>query len=291
MRPSSALRCALAVPLLLVVAACARTARPQPQGAAPAAAASPASAEAPLTQEALATVRRRAMYIVDAERAAIAATDLLLAMPERDDSRLGVFLTVPRGEHWYALFGKVDAAGGFVPGYAFRALRATPDRMEPLRLAELPGDFSAEARAVRAATSRTLEVHGRRQLNPVVYLEEGALTVYVMQGSSERGIFLFGGDFRFTFSPDGRELREELALHASILRVDMRGQEGEIEASYHTHVRVAGPVETEWATLMLYPQLKGLYVAGPDARWMYALAPDGSVRVIDAEAKEAVEPR
>lgn len=252
------------------------------------AAAPPAAFSERVSQAELDRIRLRAMYIVDAERAAIRATDLLLQMRDRDDSRLQMFLTVPHADSWYAVFGKLDEKDTFVPGYAFRALRAVPERMAPMDVGELPADFSAQARAVRAATLRATAVHGRKQVNPVVYEQEGTLTVYVMQGFHEPGLYLLGGDFRFVFSPDGRTLKEEHALHRSIIPVDLRQRppEGQHAAHFHTHVLFPGPAETEWALLMLYPELKSIYVGSPGSRWMYELLPEGQVRTIDAQAKE-----
>ncbi|MBZ4417546.1 hypothetical protein [Myxococcus sp. RHSTA-1-4] len=278
---------------LLCLCGCSRTSppsvKPREEGASTTAARSP---DAPLSKAALDAVRKRAMYIVDAERAAIGATDLLLAMEERDESKLEFFLTVPRGDTWYGLFGKLDDQGTFVPGYAFRSPRAVPEKMEPMPLSALPADFSAEARAVRTATQRAYATHGRRQLNPVVYAEEGALSVYVLQGFNERGLYVLGGDFRFDFSRDGRKVLEEVALHKSIIPVDLReDSEGQRpEAIVHSHVLFPGPVETEWALLMLYPELNALYVTGLDSRWMYAMHPDGRVRIIDAKREKAVDP-
>lgn len=246
---------------------------------------------APVSKAALDAVRKRAMYIADAERAAIRATDLLLAMKERDTSKLEFFLTVPRGDTWYGLFGRLDAQGTFMPAYAFRSPRAVPEKMEPMPLSELPKDFSAEARAVKTARERASAAHGRPTVNPVVYAEEGVLSVYVLQGFHEKGLYLLGGDFRFDFSRDGRNVLEEVALHRSIIPVDRRedAEKQQPVASLHTHVLRPGPLETEWALLMLYPELGSLYVAGPDSLWMYAIHPDGRVRIIDMKEKKAVD--
>jgi hypothetical protein len=278
-----ALRSAVSA-VMLCLAGCAHP----PAASAP----TPASDAAPLSAEHLARIRQRAMYIVDAERASIRATDLLLEMKNRDESGLEMFLTVPRGDSWYALFGKLDEQGTFIPAYAFAALRAVPERMARIDVSELPGDFSAPARAVRAATLRARKVHGRPQLNPIFYEQEGRLTVYVMQGFHEPGLYLLGGDFRFDFSPDGRELQQEVALHRNIIPVDLRGATAQqsTAAHFHTHVLIPGPVETEWALLMLYPELRSLYVATPGSRWMYSLSAEGEVRTIDAQEKE-VEPQ
>ncbi len=273
------------VSLLLCLAGCAHS-KAAPDSA-------PSASAEPVPQEQLDRIRLRAMYIVDAERAAIRATDLLLEMKDRDDSRLQMFLTVPHEDSWYAVFGKLDEQDSFVPGYAFRALRAVPERMAPLDVGELPVDFSAQARAVRAATQRATAVHGRKQVNPVVYEEEGRLTVYVMQGFHEPGLYLLGGDFRFEFSPDGRTVLEEHALHKSIIPVDLRQRapQGQMAAHFHTHVLFPGPVETEWALLMLYPELQSLYVGTPGSRWMYAMHPEGTVRTIDSQAQAREEPQ
>jgi hypothetical protein len=231
-------------------------------------------------------VKQRALYIADAERAAIRATDLLLALPDRDASKLGSLLTVPRGDSWYALFGKLGGDGRFVPGYAFRAYRAAPERMEALDVKALPGSFDAEARAVSASVRRAHEAFGRGQLNPVVYAEEGQLSVYVMQGFSERDVYVLGGDFRFDFSPDGRQLQREVQLHQSIHTVDMRSEEmAGAAGGMHTHLLTAGPAETEWATLMLYPRM-GVLGVRDRSGWLYILSPDGSVEVQEPRASE-----
>ncbi|WP_164012261.1 hypothetical protein [Pyxidicoccus trucidator] len=248
--------------------------------------------EGPLSKAALEAVRKRAMYIVDAERAAIRATDLLLEMKEHDKSKLGSFLTVPRGDSWYGMFGKLDDKGTFVPAYAFHSPRAVPEKMEPLPLSALPGDFSAEARAVATALKRAYAAHGRPRLNPVVHAEDGGLSVYVLQGFNERGLYMLGGDFRFDFSRDGRKVLKEVALHKSLIQVDLRedSEEQRTEASLHSHILFPGPVETEWALLMLYPELKTLYVAAQGSRWMYAMHPDGRVRIIDTKEEKTVDP-
>jgi hypothetical protein len=250
------------------------------------------SPDAPLSKAALEAVRKRAMYIADAERAAIRATDLLLEMKDRDASKLGSFLTVPRGDSWYGLFGKLDDQGTFVPAYAFRSPRAVPEKMEPLPLSALAGDFSAEARAVATALKRAHAVHGRPQLNPVVHAEEGGLSVYVLQGFHERGLYVLGGDFRFDFSPDGRKVLKEVALHKGLISVDRReDSEGQRAVAFvHSHLLFSGPVETEWALLMLYPELNALYVTDLGSRWMYAMHPDGEVRILDTKEKKTVVP-
>lgn len=248
-----------------------------------------------MSEAALEAVRKRAMHIADAQRASMQATLRLLEMEEHDQSKLEFFLTVPRGDTWYSLFGNLDAQGTFVPGYAFRSPRAAPEKMEPLPVSALPADFSAEARAVKTARERATAAHGNRMLYTVVYAEEGVLSVYVLPGFNDPGLglYLLGGDFRFDFSPDGRKVLEEVALHKSILRVDLREdmKDKQPEFYVHTHILFPGPVETEWGLLMRYPELKVLYVADPDSRWMYAMHPDGRVRVIDTKEAKPVDPK
>ncbi|AEI67873.1 putative lipoprotein [Corallococcus macrosporus] len=272
------------VPLLVVAVLCfgcgAHSGRAKPEGA---------DSTVPIPDDAeLRRVQARAKYIFDAERAAIFATDRLLTQDALDHSRMEWFFTVPREDGWYSLFGSVDDAGTFTPAYAFKAPRDDAEQMAPLPLDALPGDFSPVARAVKASMLATVEAFERGAINPVVYVEEdGDLTVYVLQGTQDPRRFYLGGDLRFRYSPDGRTQREAVRLHQSVFAISLEpGPEGELyQGSVHSHVLFGGPLETELATLMLYPELGALTVVHAASRIAYFLTPDGAIRVL-SEAPE-----
>jgi len=246
------------------------------------AAAASSSAAIPDDAE-LRRVQARAKYIFDAERAAIFATDRLLIQEDLDRSRMEWFFTVPREEGWYSLFGTLDDAGTFTPAYAFKAPRDDAEQMAPLPLDALPQDFSPIARAVKASMLETVEVYSRGAINPVVALEDdGDLTVYVLQGTRDPMHFYFGGDMRFRYDADGRARQEAVKLHQSIFGVSSEpGPDGALyQGSVHSHVLFGGPLETELAMLMLYPELGALTVVHPESRIAYFLTPDGAIRVL-----------
>lgn len=236
-------------------------------------------------------VQARAKYIVASEHAAIRSTDLLLERKDLDPSRLRRFFVIPRGQSWYALFGVLTEEGSFVPTYAFRAPIESPDQMEAVFVESLPEDFSPIARAVESAVNASYKEYGRISVNPVVVEENEQLTVYVMQGSHEAGLYLLGGDHRFSFSKDGRTLLKATPLHKSIISVDVRksGDDKAYATSMHTHVLFPGPLETELAMVMLYPELKDLYVSSLDADAIYALQPDGGIKVLSTSRRTALK--
>ncbi|MFB1478822.1 hypothetical protein [Corallococcus sp. RDP092CA] len=252
-----------------------------------------APAESPVAlvaDEELQRVQRRARYIVESEKGAIRATDLLLARPDLDRTRMHRFFTVPRGNAWYAVFGRFNSEDAFVPAYAYRAPIEFSGEMEDFPVESLPEGMDALARAVNAACERVFQVHGRRQLNPVVVEEDGGITVYVLQGFDDSNLYLLGGDFRFKFSKDGRQQLQELPLHQGLIPVSVAPDaDGERPAfSAHAHVLFPGPLETELALVMLYPALGGLFVGVPDQDCVYALSPDGTIRAVRLSREEVL---
>ncbi|RKG77756.1 hypothetical protein D7W79_14505 [Corallococcus exercitus] len=236
--------------------------------------------------EELLRVQKRARYIATSERGAISASDLLVQRPDLDHGKLNCFFTVPRGNAWYSVFGKVDEQGAFVPVYAYRAPIEFSEQMEALPVESLPEGLDAVARAVSASTTRTAEVHGRGQLNPVVVEEDGGITVYVLQGFNDPKVYLLGGDIRFRFSQDGRRKVEETLLHQGIIPVEVGSSlDGKRQhaASVHEHLLIKGPLETELALTMLYPAMGSVFVSSVGVDALYNLRTDGTIRVIGGE--------
>ena len=242
-----------------------------------------APAVGPVSKEELARVRKRAEYIYNSERASIRASDLLVERKDLDTSKLQRFLTVPREGFWYAMFGRFTEDGKFVPAYAYRAPLLEPDHMEAFSVESLPGDFSPAARAAKMACEAAAKVHQRGQVNPIVLEEEKQLTVYVMQGSHVAGVTVLGGDFRFHFSKDGRQILEQTPLHQGLIGVDVRVRHDEFAGAFHTHVLFPGPLETELAMLMLFPEMRVLFVGDPRTGFVYKLLPDGSIETLSLE--------
>ncbi|NOK35949.1 hypothetical protein HMI49_22360 [Corallococcus exercitus] len=251
----------------------------------------PGAAESPVVLVAdaeLQRVQKRAQYIVESEQGAIRATDLLLARPDLDRTRMNWFFTVPRGNAWYAVFGRFDTQNEFVPAYAYRAPIEFSGEMEDFPVESLPEGMDALARAVSTACERVFQVHGRKQLNPVVVEEDDGITVYVLQGFDDSNLYLLGGDFRFRFSKDGRQQLQELPLHQGLIPVSVAPDaDGEVPPfSAHAHVLFPGPLETELALVMLYPALGGLFVGVADQDCVYALSPDGTIRAVRLSREE-----
>ncbi|MCY1042308.1 hypothetical protein OV208_13365 [Corallococcus sp. bb12-1] len=283
-------RCLLVV-VVLLTGGCRAHSAAVPESGPPVA--PPAEADKPVTlvaDEELLRVQKRARYIVASEQGSIRATDLLLKRTDLDRTRMNWFFTVPRGNAWYTVFGRFNPQDVFVPAYAYRAPIEFSSEMEDFPVESLPEGMEAVARAVSAACERVYEVHGRKQLNPVVVEEDGALTVYVLQGFDSSSLYLLGGDFRFRFSKDGRQKLQELPLHQGLIPVSIAPDgDGERPAfSAHAHVLFPGPMETELALVMLYPVLGGLFVGVSDQDCIYALSPDGTIRAVRLSREEVL---
>ncbi|MBL0696408.1 hypothetical protein [Comamonas sp. JC664] len=237
----------------------------------------------PLPDDAeLIRVQSRAMSIYDTVRAASFATEQMRLQGGADPGAW--FLTVPLEDGWYSLFGELDRAGTFIPAQAFKAPLEDAEQVEPLSLDALPRDFSPEARAVQASMTASVEVFQRATISPVVVLEDdGDITVYVLQGSVDVTRFALGGDMRFRYGPDGLTLREAVKLHSNVFDIDTRPDQktGELHAgSVHEHLLFGGPLETELAMVMLYPELGVVAVGHPSHPVVYVLAPNGTIRVL-----------
>jgi hypothetical protein len=238
----------------------------------------------------LVRVQQRARYIVAAEQGAGRARDMLRERKDLDRARTRVSFAVPRGNAWYAVFGHFDAQASFVPVHAYRAPIEFSGEMEDFPVGQLPTGMDALAHAVSTACERVRLAHGRDQLDPVVLEEPEGIAVYVLQGFEGSTLYLLGGDFRFRFSPDGRQVLQEQALHQGLIPVSVAPDpDGEQPGfSAHAHVLVPGPLETELARIMLHPVLGGLFVGAPEQDLVYALSPDGTIRVVRLSREEVL---
>ncbi|NRD63036.1 hypothetical protein HRD49_14900 [Corallococcus exiguus] len=283
----------LLVALVALTAGCrAHSSAPQAE-AAQAPVGTPDAAESPVelvADKELQRVQKRAQYIVESEKGTLSATDLLQARPDVDRSRVNGVFTVPRGNAWYSVFGRFNPQDAFVPAYAYRAPIEFSGEMEDFPVESLPEGMDALARAASAACERVYQVHGRKQLKPVVLEEDDGITVYVLQGFDDSNLYLLGGDFRFKFSKDGRQKLQELPLHQGLIPVsvapDADGERPQFSA--HAHVLFPGPLETELALVMLHPALGGLFVGVEDQDRVYALSPDGTIREVRLSREEVL---
>ncbi|WP_426752779.1 hypothetical protein [Myxococcus sp. Y35] len=237
-------------------------------------------------------VQSRARTIYDTVRAASFATDSLRLQDGVEADRGEWFFTVPLEDGWYSLFGELDDAGTFTPAYAFKAPLEDAEQLEPLALDALPQDFSPLARAVQTSMLASVEAFKRDTISPVVVLEDdGDITVYVLQGSVDPVRYYLGGDMRFRYGPDGRTQREAVKLHQSIFNISLApGKDGALyQGSAHDHVLFAGPLETELAMVMLYPELGMVAVIHSSRAIAYVLMPSGAIRVLtEAPAQRRV---
>lgn len=238
---------------------------------------------APSTEE-IVKIENRGRQIADYERAAIKATDLLLAS-EPNKSKLGIYLAINSGGTWVVYFGKISDAGTefvvarsyFCPDGLFNEMKEVQDFQTATK------EILHLAKAVELALS---SIKGKFQrYNSNVFREKNSsITVYLTPGNENPEIILLGGDFKFSISQDGSEILNEALLHKSVLRMPLNIGGGKQPASaFHTHVLDDLPTETDVALVLLNPQLAPHFVAGP--RWMSRVDATGKITILERQKK------
>lgn len=94
-------------------------------------------------------------------------------------------------------------------------------------------------------------------LNVVPMIEKEVKKVYVLTGTSQGGVVMFGNDYLLTFDKDNRLLTKK-ALHRSLIPIQYGGKEdAEAFGAMHTHLPELGELmtATDICTLMLYQHL------------------------------------
>lgn len=207
--------------------------------------------------EEMATIVERGREIAGYERAAIGATDLLLA-GKPDYSRMDLYVAVHTDQRWRVYFGKLDDSGNrFLIAYAYacsdevcQEIKSMPNS-EPAHM-----DLPPLARAVKLA-SKSFEADSQLTYNTNVFREpDSSITVYVTPGSTTPETVLLGGDFKISISPDGTQVLKNVKLHNTVLRFSSsdipEGARG--VSALHSHVRSDLPTETDVAHVLLHPK-------------------------------------
>lgn len=216
------------------------------------------------------------------------ATDALLAS-KRKPPEAGIFFATREQETWFVQFGRVGGDGkAFVPARVFCAKRTNLRAMEEVAPEKAP-KVHAQARAVMLAAAEAAAAGAGAGLNPVVLADPGGITVYLLQGTTEPGRAVMGGDFRIRTDREGRQLVEARRLHRSALTLPADAECGEGASqpasrcgTLHSHVLGELPTETDVATVINHPEMAPHHVLGPT--WAFRIGADGAIEPIGRSA-------
>ena len=231
------------------------------------------------SQEEIKRIEARGKQIANYERAAIRATDLMLAH-HPDKSKLGIYVAVNQNNKWTVYFGKlVDK--GLEAEYVYSCPDGQFDQMKP---DENDKNISTEAfyfaKAVSLARDSIAQEMTFPRYNTNVFREQdGKITVYFIPGNKELDTVILGGDFKVSVSNDASKILNKTKLHANSLTFSLKAEKDRpTAAAFHTHVLSELPTETDVALILLYPVLAPHYVTAQT--WMSKINADGQITVL-----------
>lgn len=100
------------------------------------------------------------------------------------------------------------------------------------------------------------KTYNNTNLNFIPLISDGEKKVYILTGTTQNGVVIFGNDYLLTFDKENR-LMTKKQLHKNIIPInyDSKELEGkEVEGAIHTHLPETGDfmTATDICTLMLY---------------------------------------
>lgn len=215
----------------------------------------------PAAQPPTEAILREGLALYQSERAAWAATDLMLAITV-DRSQLGGYLTYFRGDSVCTIFWNKESAGQvgtpLVASYIFprQDVRVGTSRFQPL------GAFSAtEARLFSVRQAALASLNANRPEFPVpantslnLDLLDGpeGTRVYVLTGPQQGGLVPIGNDHLLTFDPAGKLTTTE-RLHNTYLPLSWEVSKSPVKEMFHSHL-AAHPyiTATDICNVLLY---------------------------------------
>jgi len=129
-----------------------------------------------------------------------------------------------------------------------------------------PRDFTAfekdmyllrKAAAGMVQTDSFFRYYKNTNFNIVPLVDKNEKKVYVLTGTSQKGVVMFGNDYLLTFDNDNQLLAKK-ALHRSLIPIKYGNEEeGESIGAMHSHLPELGELmtPTDICTLMLYQNL------------------------------------
>lgn len=198
------------------------------------------------------------------ERASWLGTDLFLEA-YKDRANIGGYFSYAEGDLTKCIFfSKSDEKPRVIGTISFDSSYNT--QTARLDLAERDftpneSDLYAIRKVAKAAiASDTLfKTYKNTNLNLVPLISGGEKKVYILTGTNQNDVVIFGNDYLLTFGKDNRIISKK-QLHRNIIPInygDKVKEAGEVEGAIHSHLPETGDfiTATDICTLMLYEKL------------------------------------
>lgn len=208
------------------------------------------------------------------EMASWYGTDVFLAQIT-DQSLIGGYFSYPDGDSTKCIFyskgNDPEVIGTIVFDSTFRPLSATSD-LSQRDFTPLEKDlYTLRVLSGRIVNDDTLfKAYKNTRLNLIPVVDGKEKKVYILTGTEQTGLVIFGNDYLLTFDETNR-LTDKKRLHSNILvtRYGQKDKDGEeVTGGIHTHLPETGEyiTATDICTLMLYEKFtrwKQYTVIGP----------------------------
>ena len=228
----------------------------------------------------LAAITARGRSIAEYDVAAWHATDAIQDLkPEQGSTR---YYIAKKGESgWVVAFGRLnETREKFLTVY--QATQGTRPEFFSTRKYDPPlesGGFYLFAGKAFEAALKDLGPVNRPYNAYAITSETGQLYVYLLPASEKNGVYLLGGDARYTFSADGGTLLEKRQMHKTILEFNSNDNSSgikKLEAGYHTHVLSNIPEDSDvFYVLNRKPSIPE-YI-GTQSKKIYVVQTDGTI--------------
>jgi len=228
----------------------------------------------------LSAITARGRLIAEYDTAAWHATDVVQDLkPDNGSTRYYIAKKSDRG--WVVVFGRLNAGRDkFL--IVYQAVEGTRPEFFTAKKYDPPlesSDFYLSAAKAFDAALKDLGPVNRPYNAYAIPSEEGQLYVYLLPGSDKDGVYLLGGDARYTFSADGAALIEKRQMHKTILEFDSHDTSSgikKLEGSWHTHVLSDVPEDSDvFYVLTRQPRIPE-YIGTLDKK-IYIVQTDGTI--------------
>ena len=266
----------------LVVAALAAPLRAQT----PAAAATTGAPRTPPTADSLDQISYRGYLLWQYDYVAWAASDSvnLRHPPAGVASRMVARQRGERRDRWDVAFGRLSAnRDTFYVAYEVRQQQNDPNNFDVVELTPARADVGYYAAAARAI-SIAKDDYGtlpRPYNSAVIERPNGMLWVYLMPTQTEPGFYPLGGDVRYPFPADGRQIAAKRQLHKAIIeyRAD-KVSASSIQAGTHTAILDNIPEDTDVFHVLTRQPSVPEYVM--TEAFLYSISPKGNIRIVSS---------
>jgi len=224
------------------------------------------------------TERGRALYAYD--QAAWHATDAVLAThPNKgEDNR---YLVRKTDDGFIVAFGHLnESRDAFLIAYLATQGKASQEfSVEHFETRKADrGYFLSAAKAVDLAL-RDFQPENATYNVAVLPAPEGQLYVYVFPAQTKEGVYLIGGDERYTVSTDGNALVDKHRMHHSIVPFDTHSipRGSTLSAGFHVHVLSDVPEDSDvFYVLTRRPSIPEFI--GFNGKVVYEIMEDGTIK-------------